>query len=69
MLLENKNAIIYGGGGAVAREFAREGALAGRTREKLEGVAERHRGGGRIGRGRGGHAPSARRPQTRRKLP
>ncbi len=46
MLLENKNAIIYGGGGAiggaVAREFAREGAgvfLVGRTREKLEAVA------------------------------
>ena len=42
MLLENKNAIIYGGGGAigggVARTFAREGArvfLAGRTRESL----------------------------------
>src|SRR5215207_8851195 len=46
MLLENKNAIIYGGGGsiggAVAREFSREGArvfLAGRTREPLEAVA------------------------------
>ena len=46
MLLENKNAVIYGGGGhiggAVAREFARDGArvfLAGRTREKLEAVA------------------------------
>ena len=46
MLLENKNAIIYGAGGsiggAVAREFAREGArvfLAGRTREQLEAVA------------------------------
>lgn len=46
MLLENKNAIIYGAGGfiggAVAREFAREGAkvfLAGRTRESLETVA------------------------------
>lgn len=46
MLLENKNAVIYGGGGsiggAVASEFAREGAkvfLAGRTREKLEKVA------------------------------
>jgi NAD(P)-dependent dehydrogenase (short-subunit alcohol dehydrogenase family) len=45
-LLEGKNAIIYGGGGniggAVAREFAREGAnvfLAGRTRETLEAVA------------------------------
>ena len=40
MLLENKNAVIYGAGGsiggAVAREFAHEGArifLAGRTRE------------------------------------
>ena len=46
MLLENKNAVIYGGGGniggAVAREFAHEGAnvfLVGRTREKLEKVA------------------------------
>src|SRR5688572_5049344 len=45
-MLENKNAVIYGGGGsiggAVAREFAREGArvfLAGRTRESLEPVA------------------------------
>ena len=47
MLLEGKNAVIYGAGGAiggaVAREFAREGArvfLAGRTRETLETVAE-----------------------------
>ena len=47
MLLENKNAIVYGGGGAiggtVARTFAREGAsvfLAGRTREPLEAVAK-----------------------------
>ncbi len=46
MLLENKNAIIYGGGGAiggaVAKAFAREGAkvfLAGRTIEKLDAVA------------------------------
>jgi 3-oxoacyl-[acyl-carrier protein] reductase len=46
MLLESKNAVIYGGGGsiggAVARAFAREGArvfLAGRTRSKLEEVA------------------------------
>jgi NAD(P)-dependent dehydrogenase (short-subunit alcohol dehydrogenase family) len=46
MLLENRNAVIYGGGGsiggAVAREFAREGArvfLAGRSRESLEAVA------------------------------
>lgn len=47
MLLENKNAIIYGGGGAigggVARAFAREGArvfLAGRSRNALDKVAE-----------------------------
>jgi NAD(P)-dependent dehydrogenase (short-subunit alcohol dehydrogenase family) len=46
MLLENKNAVIYGAGGGigggVARTFAREGAkvfLAGRTRETLEAVA------------------------------
>ncbi len=45
-LLEGKNAIIYGGGGGigggVARTFAREGArvfLAGRTRDKLDAVA------------------------------
>jgi NAD(P)-dependent dehydrogenase (short-subunit alcohol dehydrogenase family) len=47
MLLENKNAVIYGGGGsvggAVARAFAREGArvfLAGRTLQSLKEVAE-----------------------------
>lgn len=47
MLLEKKNAVIYGGGGAiggaVARAFAREGAgvfLAGRTLAKVEAVAE-----------------------------
>ena len=46
MLLEDRNAVIYGGGGAIggglARTFAREGArvfLAGRTRESLEAVA------------------------------
>lgn len=46
MLLKSKNAVIYGGGGAiggaVARTFAREGAkvfLAGRTLAKLERVA------------------------------
>jgi NAD(P)-dependent dehydrogenase (short-subunit alcohol dehydrogenase family) len=46
MLLDNKNAVIYGAGGsiggAVAKEFAREGArvfLAGRTRDPLEAVA------------------------------
>lgn len=47
MLLEDKIAVVYGGGGAVggaiARTFAREGAhvhLAGRTRKKLEAVAD-----------------------------
>jgi NAD(P)-dependent dehydrogenase (short-subunit alcohol dehydrogenase family) len=46
VLLENKNAVIYGGGGsvggAVARAFAREGAkvfLAGRTLATLDKVA------------------------------
>jgi NAD(P)-dependent dehydrogenase (short-subunit alcohol dehydrogenase family) len=45
-LLKNKNAVIYGGsgaiGGAVARVFAREGAnvfIAGRTKDKLDKVA------------------------------
>jgi 3-oxoacyl-[acyl-carrier protein] reductase len=47
MLLVDKNAVVYGGGGAVggavARAFAREGAnvfLAGRTLAKVEAVAE-----------------------------
>jgi 3-oxoacyl-[acyl-carrier protein] reductase len=46
MTLENKTALIYGGGGAIggaaARAFARAGArvyLAGRTRARLEKVA------------------------------
>lgn len=46
MLLQDRNAVIHGGGGAIggaiARAFAREGArvyLAGRTREKLDAVA------------------------------
>ena len=46
MLLESKNAVVYGGGGriggAVAKAFAREGArvfLAGRVREALDKVA------------------------------
>lgn len=46
LLLNDKNAVIYGGGGtiggAVARAFAREGArvfLAGRTQSKLDAVA------------------------------
>jgi 3-oxoacyl-[acyl-carrier protein] reductase len=53
MLLEDKNAVVYGGGGsiggAVARAFAREGAkvfLAGRTPESLDGVAEQIRSAG-----------------------
>src|SRR5436309_11701656 len=47
VLLENKNAVIYGGGGsvggAVARALAREGAkvfLAGRTLATLDKVAQ-----------------------------
>ncbi|HWD00877.1 MAG TPA: SDR family oxidoreductase [Amycolatopsis sp.] len=46
MLLAGKNAVVYGGGGAIggaiARAFAQEGArvfLAGRTRAKLDKVA------------------------------
>jgi 3-oxoacyl-[acyl-carrier protein] reductase len=53
MLLEGKNAIVYGGGGmvggAVARAFAREGAtvhLAGRTPDRLERVAKQVRAAG-----------------------
>lgn len=55
MLLEDKSAVIYGGGGkvggAVARAFAREGArvsLAGRTLESLEEVAEEIRSAGGV---------------------
>ena len=53
MLLEDKSAVIYGGGGAiggaVARAFAREGArvfLAGRTLATLDAVAEEIRAAG-----------------------
>jgi len=55
VLLESKNAVIYGGGGsiggAVARAFAREGAkvhLAGRTLERLAEVAEEIRSAGGV---------------------
>ncbi len=55
MLLEDKDAVIYGAGGsiggAVARAFAREGAkvhLAGRTLESLEEVAEEIRSAGGV---------------------
>jgi 3-oxoacyl-[acyl-carrier protein] reductase len=55
MLLEGKNAVIYGAGGsigsAVARAFAREGAkifLAGRIRLKLEEVAQQIRSAGGV---------------------
>jgi 3-oxoacyl-[acyl-carrier protein] reductase len=55
MLLEDKNAVIYGAGGsigrAVARAFAREGAkvyLAGRTLESLEEVAQEIRSAGGV---------------------
>jgi NAD(P)-dependent dehydrogenase (short-subunit alcohol dehydrogenase family) len=55
--LEEKTAVIYGGGGSIggacARAFAREGAsvfLCGRTRETLESVADQIRSaGGRAG--------------------
>ncbi len=53
MLLEHKNVIIYGAGGSigsgVARTFAREGArvfLVGRTREKLDVLAQEIRSTG-----------------------
>ncbi|SNR28354.1 SDR family NAD(P)-dependent oxidoreductase [Actinomadura mexicana] len=53
MLLENKTAVVYGGGGniggAMARGFAAEGArvfLAGRTPAKLDAVAEEIRAAG-----------------------
>jgi NAD(P)-dependent dehydrogenase (short-subunit alcohol dehydrogenase family) len=53
MLLDGKNAIIWGGGGAiggaVARAFAREGArvhLCGRTQEPLDAVAREIRSSG-----------------------
>jgi 3-oxoacyl-[acyl-carrier protein] reductase len=53
VLLADKNAVIYGGGGsiggAVARAFAREGAnvfLAGRTSAAMDVVAEGISGGG-----------------------
>ena len=55
MLLENKNAVIYGAGGSIggaaARTFAREGVkvhLAGRTLESLEEVAEEIRSAGGV---------------------
>ncbi len=55
MLLENKVAVIYGGGGniggAAARAFAREGArvfLAGRTASSLEDVAADVRSNGGV---------------------
>lgn len=55
MLLEDKTAVIYGGGGsiggAVARGFAREGAtvfLAARTLERLEEVAKEIRSAGGV---------------------
>jgi 3-oxoacyl-[acyl-carrier protein] reductase len=53
MLLEGKNAVVYGAGGsiggAVARAFAREGArvfLTGRTQAKLDAVADEIRAAG-----------------------
>jgi hypothetical protein len=55
MLLESKNAVIYGAGGiiggAVASTFARQGAnvhLAGRTLQSLEEVAQQIRSAGGV---------------------
>jgi 3-oxoacyl-[acyl-carrier protein] reductase len=55
MLLENKNAVIYGAGGSIggaaARAFARQGAkvhLAGLTVESLEEVAQEIRSAGGV---------------------
>jgi 3-oxoacyl-[acyl-carrier protein] reductase len=55
VLLEDKNAVIYGAGGSIggaaARAFAREGAkvhLAGRTLESLEEIAEEIRSAGGV---------------------
>ena len=55
MLLENKNAVVYGAGGAiggaVARAFAREGArvfLTGRTMDKIDAVAGDISAAGRV---------------------
>jgi 3-oxoacyl-[acyl-carrier protein] reductase len=59
VLLEDKNAVIYGAGGSIggaaarafARAFAREGAkvhLAGRTLESLKEVAEEIRSAGGV---------------------
>jgi NADP-dependent 3-hydroxy acid dehydrogenase YdfG len=50
MLLENKNAIIYGAGGAVARAFAREGArvfLTGRNLSAIDTLAKEISAAGR----------------------
>ncbi len=64
MLLEGKNAVIYGGGGkvgsAVARAFAREWVkvlLAGRTLAKVEAVAEEIRSAGGVAESAQGQRP------------
>ena len=74
MLLENKNAIIYGAGGNHRQRrrptFAREGAtvfLVGRTGEKLDAVAKEITAAGGSRRGGGGRRP--RRAGRRRACP
>jgi 3-oxoacyl-[acyl-carrier protein] reductase len=75
MLLEDKNAVIYGAGGsiggAVAQAFAREGTkvfLAGRTKAKLDEVAEEIRSGRRSsGNGAAQRPRRAGRRRTRRR--
>jgi NADP-dependent 3-hydroxy acid dehydrogenase YdfG len=64
MLLENKNAVIYGAGGAiggaVAWAFARERAnvfLTGRAVAPIQTLAKEICAGGRYRRGSGGRCP------------
>ncbi len=76
MLLENKNAVIYGAGGdigsAVARAFAREGArvfLTGRTLATLSAVAEEIIGAGGKAEAAQPELPARRSRQTSRRVP
>ena len=74
MLLEGKNAVVYGAAGsvgsAVARAFSREGAtvfLAGRTSARLDAVAETiERAGGSVATAAVDALDENRRPTRRR---
>jgi NAD(P)-dependent dehydrogenase (short-subunit alcohol dehydrogenase family) len=66
MLLEDKNAVIYGAGGvidsAMARAFVREGTkvcLAGRTLATIDAVAKEISAAGGVTETAQGHGPSA----------